>query len=268
MRMLDRIPEEISDNVMRRVAAGYFGLITHLDEQVGKVMQTVDELSLRSNTRILYTSDHGELFGAQGLFGKRMLYEPSVGVPLIFSGPGIDAEHVTDELVSHVDLFPTIVESVGAQLLPEDESLLGRSLWEVVHNRSEKGRSVFAEFHGQASKVGAFMVRFGSHKVIYHVGMPPEAFDLENDPDELHYMKDADAVIDEGMKILRGICDPVAVDARAKADQRKMVEFWGGQEVVTNVPSVVFTPPPGVSAAESWSSGAEGSDANRESPAE
>jgi choline-sulfatase len=73
----------------------------------------------------MYTSDHGELFGAQGLFGKRSMFEGAVGVPLILAGPGIQADHVSQQLVSHVDLFPTLLDMTGAQAQPADADLPG-----------------------------------------------------------------------------------------------------------------------------------------------
>ena len=74
------------ERVLRRIAAAYFALITFLDENIAEVIRVAEELDLLATTRIIYTSDHGEPFGAQGLLGKSSLYEGSVGVPLILSG--------------------------------------------------------------------------------------------------------------------------------------------------------------------------------------
>jgi choline-sulfatase len=254
LREIDGYHEMIDEQMLRRVAAAYFGLITHMDEQVGAVMKAVEELGMLANTRIVYTSDHGELFGWQGLFGKKSLWEGSVGVPLLMSGPGVPAGHVVKQLVSHVDLFPTAIANAGAQLAVADKSLPGVSLFPAVDGK-ESARPVFAEYHAQASKAGQFMLRDGDLKLIYHVGMPPQLFDLAADPDEAHDLVEekCDAGRAKALEIkLRAICDPEAVDARAKADQRKMAEYWGGADKLLNAEQIIFTPPPGVSSAEAW----------------
>ena len=254
LREIDGYHEMTDERMLRRVAAAYFGLLTHLDEQVGAVMNVVEELGLLANTRIIYTSDHGELFGWQGLFGKKSLWEGSVGVPLLMAGPDVPAGHVVKQLVSHVDLFPTAIANAGAQLEAADRNLPGISLFPAVSG-TDSARPVFAEYHAQASKSGQFMLRDGSLKLIYHVGMPSQLFDLAADPDEAHDLVDEgrDAGRARALEArLRTICDPEEVDSRAKADQRKMAEFWGGPDKLRGAEQIVFTPPPGVSAADAW----------------
>ncbi|MEZ5864019.1 MAG: hypothetical protein R3D25_08110 [Geminicoccaceae bacterium] len=73
------------------------------------------------------------------------------------------------------------------------------------------------------------MLRDGDLKLIYHVGMPSQLFELEADPDELSDLGPDHPEVARLEALLRRICDPEAVDARAKADQRAKVEFWGGQ---------------------------------------
>ena len=252
LRHMDGILDITDEAALRRVAAGYFGLITHMDEQVGEVMKAVAELGLLANTRIAYTSDHGELFGAQGLFGKKSLYEASVGVPLLLSGPGVAQGKVSRQIVSHADLFPTLVEGAGAALTDADRDLQGVSLWPAA-NGNDATCTGFAEYHAQGSKAAAYLLREGAMKLIYHVGMPAQLFDLERDPHELHDLTAVEPAIAQALeKKLRGICDPEAVDARAKADQRKWVEFWGGRDKVAGTSQILFTPPPGVSKEDAW----------------
>jgi choline-sulfatase len=255
LRMMDGMLDMTDMNdqaALRRVAAGYFGLITHMDEQVGAVMNAAEELGLLDHTRIAYTSDHGELFGAQGLFGKKNLYEGGIGVPLLLAGPGVPRGKVSQQIVSHVELFPTLVEGVGAALTNEDRGLKGISLWPAITG-VDAPRLGFAEYHAQGSKSAAYVLREGAMKLIYHVGMPPQLFDLARDPHELHDLAAAQpGVVRELEQKLRAICDPEATDARAKADQRKWVEYWGGREKVAGSSQILFTPPPGVSQEDAW----------------
>jgi choline-sulfatase len=252
LRRMDGILDMTDEAALRRIAAGYFGLITHMDEQVGEVLRAAESLGLLGNTRIAYTSDHGELFGWQGIFGKKNLYEGGVGVPLLLSGPGVSRGKVSRQIVSHVDLFPTLVEGAGAALAPEDASLKGVSLWPAVTG-ADQPRTGFAEYHAQASKAAAYVLREDNMKLIYHVGMPPQLFDLARDPDELEDIAVTQPGAVRALELkLRAICDPDATDARAKADQRRWVEHWGGRDAVAGSSQILFTPPPGVSKEDAW----------------
>jgi choline-sulfatase len=252
LRFMDGMRVMTDEAALRRIAAGYFGLITHLDEQIGEVLKSAEELGLLGNTRIAYTSDHGELFGAQGLFGKKNLYEGAIRVPLLISGPGVPQARVVRQFASHVDLFPTLVAGAGARLAAADADLPGIDLWPAIGGH-ETRRIAFAEYHAQASKAGAFVLRDGAMKLIYHVGMPAQLFDLEKDPDETRDLATGDpGGVDALVKKLRTVCDPEAVDARAKADQRKAADAWGGAAKLLGETQILFTPPPGVSKEEAW----------------
>jgi choline-sulfatase len=254
LRGMDGMREMTDEKALRRIAAGYFGLITHLDEQIGEVLRAAEELGLLSNTRIAYTSDHGELFGAQGMFGKKNLYEGAIGVPLIVSGPGVPQGRVSKQIVSHVDLYPTLIEGAGERVAPEDSTLHGVSLWPSATG-ADAVCTGFAEYHAQGSRAGAFAVREGDMKLIYHVGMPAQLFDLAADPHEAHDLAQAPGSRETVQRLeatLRTICDPEEVDARAKADQRAMVERLGGKAQVKSESQILFTPPPGVSKEDAW----------------
>lgn len=239
------------EDILRKVAAGYFGLITHLDEQIGQVMAAAEEIGLLDNTRIIYTSDHGESYGHHALMGKCQLLETAAAVPLIVSGPGIPAGQSVEQISSQVDLYPTIVESVGAKLHEEDEALPGVSLWPAIDGK-EQDRLGYAEYHAAASKSGSFMLRQGNDKLIYHVDMPAELFNLAEDPHETR-----DLVADgSGLKraneleaLLRTRCDPEAVNKRCKAEQKARVMEFGGNDAIRKMGTFVRTPPPGVEAA-------------------
>ncbi len=242
--------KEITDaDVLRHIAAGYFGLITHVDEQIGEVLGALAEARLRDVTRVLYTSDHGELFGAHGLFGKSNMYEGAVGVPLIVSGPGIPRGRVARQIVSHVDLFPTVVEAVSGRYENNSERS-GVSLWPAMHG-DEQERLGFVEYHATGTQAASFVLREGAMKLIYHIGMSSQLFDLETDPAETHDLMAEEVYRSIGLALeakLREICDPESVDSKAQRDQAAKVAFWGGKEAVAQSGSLVFTPPPGATA--------------------
>ena len=252
IRYIKGMPDLGSEHeaTLRKIAAGYFGLITHLDEQIGQVMAAAEELNLLANTRVIYTSDHGESYGHHGLLGKCQLLETAAAVPLLISGPGIQSNQARAQIVSQVDLYPTIVESVGAQLDDDDADLPGISLWPALKGQ-EQDRLGYAEYHAASSKSGSFMLRQGNDKLIYHVGMPAELYNLQEDPHELHELVAAGSgryKAQELEALLRQRCDPEAVNARCKAEQKARVMEFGGDQAVRAMGSFVRTPPPGVEA--------------------
>ncbi len=128
-----RPPESV-----KAVLADYYALISHLDNNVGEIVQTLKDNNLYKNTIIVYSADNGLAIGSHGLLGKQNLYEHSMKVPLIISGPGIPKGKRTDALVYLIDLFPTLAELVS---LPLPENIDGISLLPAVQGKPDGGRS-------------------------------------------------------------------------------------------------------------------------------
>lgn len=232
---------------IRRIAACYYALVTHLDRQIGEVLRAASELGVLEDTRIIYTSDHGEALGAHGLFGKANLLEPAAGVPLLICGPGIPSGRVEPVPVSHVDLYPSIVEGAGLSPVASEADLPGHSLFHVASRVSP----VFAEYHASGTRHGVSMLRSGAYKLIHHLDAPAQLFNLEADPDESHDLAaepSAAARVRELELQLHSVCDPAAADERARADQRAKSEHWGGNDAIRKEELIVYTPPPGVQA--------------------
>ena len=228
---------------VKRARAGYFGLISSLDENIGNLLNTLKESGLEGNTRILYTSDHGDNMGARGLWGKQVLYEEAAKVPMILAGPDIPVG-VRREPVSHVDVYPTVMQWAGAEA-PEAS---GFSLVQKIPQRT-----VVSEYHASSSKSGEYMIRNGKWKYVYFVQYPdrPELFDLESDPEELRDLgtdKAHRSVREECHQKLLAMLNPEEVDRKAKRRQAELVAANGGREAVLRRGSFAYSPPPGFKA--------------------
>lgn len=244
---MNSFSDEFDEDFIRRVIAGYCGLISVVDEHVGTVLDTADSLGLMDKTRVLYTSDHGEAAGHHGIMGKANHYEHALGVPLLMSGAGVPVGKVVDQISSHVDLFPTIAEAVGVELQQEDQTLPGSSLWPAITGMSE-ARTAFAEYHAMGALNAGFAYRSGRHKLIYHVGMPSQLFDLDADPlEERDLMLEVEhqPTAKQLEAELRMIVDPEDIDRRAKADQLAHAEKFGGVEEVAKAGVFSASPIPG-----------------------
>jgi choline-sulfatase len=236
-------------DAVKRAQAGYLGLCSFLDENIGKILDALDASGLADTTRVVYTSDHGDNVGNRGLWGKSTMYEDSVGVPLVVAGPEIPAGVTVETPVNLLDLYPFIMDCAGAR---DSETITaehpGGDLARIIAEE-DPGRAVFSEYHGMGSKTAAYMIRKGRHKLVYYVDYPPQLFDLEDDPEELNDLAgDANAqpILAELTEELRKVCDPEALDRAAKAKQADRLERAGGREAAIARGDLGFSVPPGV----------------------
>jgi len=232
---------------VRQMNAAYYGVVTYLDRQVGRVLDTLDELGLADKTRVIYTSDHGEHLGGRGIYGKFTMYEESAGIPMLAAGPDVPVGKVVDTPVSLVDSFPTILDAVGAHQTDEDRNLPGQSLWEIA-NADDYDRTVLSEYHAVGAKSAAYMLRNRQYKYVYYVNEQPQLFDLQNDPDECHDLagrEDNQHVLEYFEDELRALLDPEGVDAQCKASQAALIASHGGKEGVLNRGAFDNSPVPG-----------------------
>jgi choline-sulfatase len=232
---------------LRRALAAYYGLVSFLDDQVGRVLAALDAAGLAAETRVIYTTDHGEMLGEHGLWWKSTMYEGSVAVPLIAAGPDVPAGRVARTTAMLVDLFPSVLEAVGVEPSAEDRGLPGESLWRLARE-PDRLRDAFSEYHAVYSPSGVFMLRSGRYKYVHYVNDPPQLFDLEADPDEMRDLGADPAHVDTRADLearLRRIVDPEEVDRRARAAQRRRIDAAGGAErIVALGDRIPYTPAP------------------------
>ena len=232
---------------VKKALSGYFGLVSYLDENIGKVLSVLEETGLAARTTVMYTSDHGDNLGARGLWGKSTMYEEIAGVPWLLAGAGVPAGARCDTPVSHVDAFPTILELAGEEM---PAGYPGFSLREIAKG-SKPERTVLSEYHGMGSSTGAFAIRNGRWKYVHYAKFAPQLFDLERDPEETEDLA-ADrahaAALEECRRKLYAILDPEEVDRRARARQAELLAANGGREAVIKRGDFGFTPAPGTMA--------------------
>jgi arylsulfatase A-like enzyme len=179
--------ESLDEDALRRVIAYYYASVTLVDDQVGKIVETLAEANELDGTLVVFTSDHGEFLGNHGLLQKSideypMLYDDLLHVPLVLRDR--KAPRVVDELVELIDLCPTVLEWAGREPPAEVQ---GRSLAGVLEGNAPPKRDyVFAE--SGAVK----MLRGKRYKLIYYPRRSyGELYDLENDPGEITNLYDS-----------------------------------------------------------------------------
>jgi arylsulfatase A-like enzyme len=131
------LPRPLTPEVVRAELRLYYGLITHLDGQVGRILAALKANGEADNTIVIYTGDHGLAIGSHGLLGKQNLYQPSLSTPLIFSGPGIPRDKRSAAIVLKQDYFPTLCEMTG---IKAPETVEGQSFAGIFAGKTDVAR--------------------------------------------------------------------------------------------------------------------------------
>lgn len=193
----NRKPDEtVGARDAKTLIAAYYAMIKLIDDQMGRILEGLNETGERENTVIIFTSDHGEMLGDHGLIQKGCrFYEGLVRVPLILSCPTrFKSGLKSDALVELVDKVPTILELAG---LPVPTEMHGRSLLPILQGEVDPNQhrsSVRCEFYdalGMRNHSFATMFRDKRYKIVtYHGHEEGELYDLVDDPEEFNNLWD------------------------------------------------------------------------------
>lgn len=178
----------LSPEARKVIKAYYYGLITHQDKQIGKLLDFLDDHELTEETIVIYTADHGEMLGDFGLYFKSNMYNGSVRVPLIIRYPHkLAGGQASDALAGLQDLLPTMLSLADA---PLDKQVDGIDLSAVITDPS-KGRPYYISQCGE-TPLQKYMIASREWKYIYHqLGGVEELYDQLHDPHELNNLADA-----------------------------------------------------------------------------
>lgn len=190
---------DLSDADITQLRATYYGMVTEVDDQLGRLMEQLKAWGLYDNTLIVVTSDHGEMLGDHWLLGKECPFEQAYHIPLIVRDPAREADSTrgtrVDSFTEAVDIMPTILQWVGA---PVPRQCDGRSLLGFLHGRPPQDWRDAAHWEydfrdtwlpGAETMLGLPMDRCGmaairtqTHLYIHFAALPPLLYDLRADP--------------------------------------------------------------------------------------
>jgi choline-sulfatase len=222
----------ITPEDVRRARHAYYGMISYIDDQVGKLLGALRDMDLEENTVVIFTSDHGDMVGERGLWYKWMHFENASRVPLIICVPGQKPLRVSAP-VSLLDLLPTVLDIAtgdGPAIEPVSE-LEGESLLAAVLGKRSllNNRPVFGEMTADGTFSPSFMVRKSDWKYVSCEGDPPLLFNLRNDPDERENLAGTNRAAEvegEMQKLVDTNWSPEAVknDMRQSARRRTFIK--------------------------------------------
>lgn len=176
--MLNPWPRKKKD--IQRDLATYYRVISYMDQQIGRILDAIKQTDPDlNNTVIIFTSDHGLALGSHGLMGKQNMYEHTIGIPLLFAGANIPRAEQRSAQCYLRDLYPTICELAGVEVLPAVEAT---SLMPILRNElREVYPFIIGYYHDQQR-----MIRMQNWKYIYYPALEREQlFHLGSDPNEM-----------------------------------------------------------------------------------
>jgi choline-sulfatase len=163
----------------------YYALITHMDAQIGRILNALDESGQAENTWIFFTADHGLAVGRHGLFGKQNMYDHSVRVPFLVAGPGVPANRSMHTPIYLQDVMPTTLELAQAE---KPDHVFFHSLLPLL--RGEQTQSTYESIYGAYLGLQRAITHQGWKLIVYPKARVLRLYDLANDPEEMHDLAD------------------------------------------------------------------------------
>lgn len=166
---------------IKRHIAEYYGMISHLDHEFGKVVQALKDNGLYDNTVIIFASDNGLALGQHAYMAKQYCYEHALRVPLIFAGNGIPKGEVRSQFAYIHEIFPTICDMIG---IDTPETVEGESLLPIMQNNIKGRKYLYGGYGGLCRSVKDSRYKLIEYR--YDGKQRRQLFDLQNDPYEIN----------------------------------------------------------------------------------
>ena len=187
----------------------YFGEISHLDAAFGRMLSAIEQLGLMEDTLVVFTSDHGEMAGAHGAFGKGVMFQESLHVPLIIRAPGQTQGGRTDQLAATIDLLPTLLHYAGIEMAETAEGIPLKA--QIENDDADKDRIAISEYRN-------FCASSQTWKLVTQ-GRTLEAAELYN-------------IVDDPYEQVNCLDDPACFEPQARLSEA--LRRWHGKIVAGN----------------------------------
>ncbi len=238
VRLRGNVPAEQAETARKEIA-GYWAHISALDEQMGRLLGKLDELSLAEDTLVIFTSDHGDMLHSQGRVRKQQPWEESISVPLIMSGAGVPRDVVNDELIGLVDLLPTVLGLLGVAV---PAAVQGADLSAMVRGEAPGRDAVLIEdtfavdegysqgvleWRGLRTAQYTYARDIDGPWVLYdNAADPLQMKNLVDDPGSARVLDELDRQLSAEVRSSREPLDPWEDVVR----QMELVELWNARE--------------------------------------
>jgi choline-sulfatase len=215
--------EPVTEAQVRNARHAYFGAISYVDDNLGRLMAALKASGLAEDTIVILLSDHGEMLGERGLWYKMSFFEGASRVPLVIASPSRFAPRRIRASVSLLDILPTLVDLAGGDAGALGSSTDGRSLAPHLAGREGHDEAI-GEYLAEGAIAPIVMIRRGALKFIHSPADPDQFYDVERDPGERDNLaaspKHAAEVAEFRAEIARR-WDLAALDAEVRESQRR-----------------------------------------------
>ena len=177
------LPRPLTHDAVKKDIASYYGMVSEMDAQVGRIIAALEKNGLMENTLIVFAGDNGLAVGQHGLLGKQNLYEHSIRVPMIMAGPGIKENSSSSAFVYLSDIAPTIYEYLGVR---QPSIVEAKSLMTLINKRDVQVRKNIYNVYGHWSR--SVKSDDGFKLIVYNVDgkVTQQLFNLHKDPWEVN----------------------------------------------------------------------------------
>lgn len=214
------LPWPRQPDAVQRELADYYGMITHLDGQIGRILRALGDAHHRTHSLIVFAGDNGLAIGSHGLLGKQNLYDHSMKVPLVIAGPGIRSNQKIDGLCYLLDVGPTLCEMAGVPPPPGHEAV---SLLPALSGKPWAGRPwIFTAYRDVQRAVRDPRWKLIAYPRLNRLQLfdlaqdPLEIHDLANDPRSTQTLERMTALLDAAQ---REFGDPLSRATRAESQE-------------------------------------------------
>jgi len=223
------------DKSLKQLRATYYGLMTEVDDNIGRIIELLKKTGQYENTVIIFTSDHGAQLGDHHIIGQAPYFDQTFHVPLIISIPGKEGEvqkgSTVDAFTESIDILPTAlnifggdipIQCDGRSLVPflhgsKPENFRTEAHWEVDFRYDEPG----TDFERSSLNV----IRDNNYKYVHFAEMPDLLFDIKNDPEELHNLAEDPSYAEIMLKYVKKL-----LSWRMENDERTLTHLLVGPE--------------------------------------
>ncbi|MGY8768174.1 MAG: sulfatase-like hydrolase/transferase [Pirellulales bacterium] len=189
------LPFPRTKKIVRQTLAVYYAVISDMDAQVGRIIESLKATGQLENTLVIYSSDHGLGVGSHGIRGKQNMYEHTINVPLIFAGPGVSQNQTTTAQVYLRELYPTVCDLTGIMI---PETVEGKSFVGVLTDTSKQHHTqIYGYFRNKQR-----MIRTDQWKLVWYPEIDrTQLFDMITDRFETKDLAGEDSMADIVMKL-------------------------------------------------------------------
>jgi choline-sulfatase len=175
--------QPVTETQTRAARRAYYGAVSYVDDQMGSMMQALQDTRFATNTVVLVLADHGDMLGERGLWYKMNFFEPACRIPLIVHAPDRFSPRRVSASTSLVDVLPTLCDLAGASAARYVTDLDGRSLLPACQG-GDAADEVIGEYLAEGAIAPLVMIRRGRYKFVHSPVDPDQLYDLQADPDE------------------------------------------------------------------------------------